>query len=95
MCNIFENRNINYTLRSQTDFMRTNVNASNFGINSLKCLVTKLWDFVLYDIKSIENLPNYLTLIWVGFLGVRFEVGVGQGVKLPPCLKLVRIMLES
>ena len=30
----------------------------------------------------------------MGFLGVRFEVG--GGVKLPPpCLKLVRIMLEA
>ena len=27
-----------------------------------------------------------LTLIWVGFLGVCFEVGVGEGVKLPPAL---------
>ena len=45
MCNIFENRNISYTLRSQTDFMRTNVNASNFGINSLKYLVTKTMGF--------------------------------------------------
>ena len=34
-----------------------------------------------------------LTLIWMGFLGVRFEVG-GGGVKLT-CLKLVRIMLET
>ena len=34
-----------------------------------------------------------LTLIWVGFLGVRFEVR--GGVKLTPCLKLVRIMLET
>ena len=35
-----------------------------------------------------------LTLIWVGFLGVRFEV---RGVKLPPppCLKLVRITLVT
>ena len=87
ICNIFENRNISYPLRSQTDFIRTNVNASNFGINSLKYLVTKVWDIVLYDIKSIESLPNYLTLIWVGFLGVRFEVGVGQGAKLPPLSK--------
>ena len=45
----------------------------------------------------------------MGFLGVRFEVGGsggfvlrwggggggGGGVKLPPCLKLVRIMLET
>ena len=41
---------------------------------------------------------SFLTLIWVGFLGVRFEVGEG-GVKLtpPPPLypKLVRIMLET
>ena len=44
----------------------------------------------------------FLTLIWVGFLGVRFEVR-GRGVKLPSptpspppsCLKLVRIMLET
>ena len=37
-----------------------------------------------------------LNLIWVDFLGVRFEVG-GGGVEitLPSCLKLVRIMLET
>ena len=34
-----------------------------------------------------------LTLIWVGSLGVCFE-GEG-GVKLPPSLKLVRIVLET
>ena len=34
-----------------------------------------------------------LTLIWMGFLGVRFEVGEG-GVKIPR-LKPVRIMLET
>ena len=32
-----------------------------------------------------------LTLIWVGFLGVHFEVGGGGGEL--PCLKLVRITL--
>ena len=37
------------------------------------------------------NLIQFLTLIRVGFLGVRFEVG---GVKLPH-LKLVRIILEG
>ena len=29
---------------------------------------------------------HILTLTWVGFLGVRFEVDVGGGVKLPPPL---------
>ena len=33
-----------------------------------------------------------LTLIWVGFLGVRFEF---EGGGITPCLKLVRIMLET
>ena len=35
-----------------------------------------------------------LTVIWMGFLGVRFEVGGVEGVKLPS-LKLVRVMLET
>ena len=35
----------------------------------------------------------YLTLIWVGILEVRFEVGGSKII--PHCLKLVRIMLET
>ena len=41
---------------------------------------------------------SILTLIWVGFLGVRFEVAKGADkITLPPplCLKLVRIILET
>ena len=35
----------------------------------------------------------YLILIWVGFLGLRFEVGRGCGkITPPPYLKLVRMM---
>ena len=37
-----------------------------------------------------------LTLIWVGFLGVCFQVGMGGGGEnYLPCLKLVRVMLET
>ena len=40
-----------------------------------------------------------LTLIWVGSLGIGIEVcvgrGRGEGDKITPCLKLVRIMLET
>ena len=44
----------------------------------VNALVSVLYNmFLLFDI---------LTLIWVGFLGVRFEVG-GRGVKLPPLSK--------
>ena len=35
-----------------------------------------------------------LTLIWVDFLGVLLEME-GGGVKLPPCLKRVKITLET
>ena len=39
-----------------------------------------------------KNQPIHLTLIWVDFLGVRFEVG---GTITPLSLKPVRIMLET
>ena len=54
MCNVFQTRNVNYNLRSETDFIRTRVNTSTFGLNSLKYLAAKAWDFVLYDIKSVK-----------------------------------------
>ena len=38
MCDIFETRNLNYNLRSQTDFMRTRFNTFNFGLNALNYL---------------------------------------------------------
>ena len=40
--------------------------------------------FNLFNAKKIR-LEIELTLIWVGFLGVHFEVSVcGEGLKLPP-----------
>ena len=56
MCDAFQTRNLNYNLRSQTDFIRTRVNTSRFGLNSLKYLATKIWDIVPYDIKSVQSL---------------------------------------
>ena len=50
MCDIFETRNINYNLRSQTDFAGTNVNTTSFGLNSLRYLATKIWDIVPNEI---------------------------------------------
>ena len=40
-----------------------------------------------------NKMSTDLTIIWVGFLGVRFEVEGGG--KTTPCLKLVRITLET
>ena len=57
----------------------------------------KFWDILVVTIcfififAGIFCQVSYVTLIWVGFLGVRFEMGG----KISPCLKLVRIMLET
>ena len=58
MCDTFETRNFNYNLRSQTDLLRTRVNTSSFGLNSLNYLATKIWDIVPCDIKSTENVNH-------------------------------------
>ena len=55
----FENVNINYNFRSRMDFMQTSVNSSNFGTNLLEYLVTKVWDIIPCDTKSIKNLELF------------------------------------
>ena len=55
------------------------------GFNKLRTVIAET-ETLFYNELLLSN-PNL-----VGFLGVRFEVG---GVKLSPCLKLVRIMLET
>ena len=46
MCDLLATRNLYCDLMSQTDFIRTRVNASSFGLNYLKYLATKIWDIV-------------------------------------------------
>ena len=56
-------------------------------------------DIGFFFLVWIFNPLSRLTLIWAGFLGVRFEVCVcvcgGGGGEMTPCQKLVRIMLET
>ena len=59
MYSTFETRNLNCNLRPQTDFIRTLLNTSNFGSNSLNYLATKIWDLVPYNIKSVVNLNSF------------------------------------
>ena len=58
MCDLLATRNLYYNLMSQTDFIRTRVNASSFGLNYLKYLATKIWDIVPNDIKSVGKLNS-------------------------------------
>ena len=54
MCDIFETRNLNYNLRSPTDFIRTRINIFSFGLNSLKYLATKIWDIALTILSQLK-----------------------------------------
>ena len=54
MCDIFETSNLDYNLRSQTDFIRARVNTSNFRLSSLKYLATKIYEIVPYEINQLE-----------------------------------------
>ena len=45
---------------SQTDFVKTRVNTTSFGLNALKFLAAKIWDIVPCDIKSTGNLKDVI-----------------------------------
>ena len=54
--NILLTRAMTYNLRSQTDFTRSFVNITRFGLNSHHYYASKLWNIVLSDIKNASNL---------------------------------------
>ena len=50
MNDILETRTLTYNLKSQTDFARSFVNTSRFGLSSLHYFESKVWNIVLLDI---------------------------------------------
>ena len=52
MCDLLATRNLYYDLMSQTDFIRTRVNASSFGLNYLKYLAKKKFGILFLKILS-------------------------------------------
>ena len=57
------------------------------------CRNMKTFSFLESFRKKVTS-NETLTLIWVSFSGVCFEVRGGRG-KNTPCLKLIRVMLET
>ena len=53
---ILQTKTLPYNLRSQTDFARSFVKTSRFGLNSLRDFASKVWNLVLPDIKNAINL---------------------------------------
>ena len=59
MNDIFELRNLNYNIRSQSDFLSKQVNTVNYGLKSLKYLGPKIWNFVPFDIRESQSLHEF------------------------------------
>ena len=67
MNDIFELRNLNYNIRSQSDFLSKQVITVNYGLKSLKYLGSKIWNFVSFDIRESQSLNEFRRKIklWV------------------------------
>ena len=55
MNDILQARTLAHNLRSQTDFARSFVNTSRFGLNSLRYFALEVWSIVPSDIKNASN----------------------------------------
>ena len=51
MLDLFQRREVNYNIRSQTDFSLRSVNTSSYGLSSLRYLASKISNLVPQDIR--------------------------------------------
>ena len=61
MSKIFNLRNIDYNLRSQSDFKQGSVNTVNYGLKSLRYLAPKIWDIISLEIRNTGGLTEFIT----------------------------------
>ena len=59
MSEIFNLRNIEYYLCSQTDFKHGPVNMVNYGLKSLRYLAPKIWDIIPLEIRNSGSLAEF------------------------------------
>ena len=52
LSDIFLTRSISYNLRSQTDFIRCNASTSQYGLNSMRCFASKVWQMIPMEFKN-------------------------------------------
>ena len=63
MSEIFNLRNIDYNLRSQTDFKQGPVNTMNYGLKSLRFIAPKIWNIIPLAIRNSGSLREFITSI--------------------------------
>ena len=59
MSELFEKRNLNYNLRSQTDFLLYSVNIVAYRLKSLKQFAEKVWSIVPFEIRNTVSLEDF------------------------------------
>ena len=59
MSDIFPTRVVNYNLRSQTDFLRSTVNTTKFGLNSLRHFASKVWSMIPIESKNSSTVEIF------------------------------------
>ena len=59
MLELFEKRNLNYNLRSHTDFSLHSVNTFAYGLKSLKYFAGKVWDIVPFEIRNATSIEEF------------------------------------
>ena len=59
MSELFDLQNIEYNLRSQTDFSLRAVYMTNYGLRSLRYFAPKIWNMIPVDIINGNNLSDF------------------------------------
>ena len=67
MSELFDLRNIEYSLRSQTDFSLRAVYTTNYGLRSLRYFAPKILNMIPADIRNVNNLSDFTLKIksWI------------------------------
>ena len=58
MSELFDLRNIEYNLRSQTNFSLGAVYTTNYGLRSSRYFAPKIWNMIP-DIRNVNNLSDF------------------------------------
>ena len=59
LSNIFPTQSISYNLQSQTDFIGSNASTSQYGLNSMRCFVSKVWQMTPMEIKNSVLIESF------------------------------------
>ena len=82
MLDLFQRREVNYNIRSQTDFSLRSVNTSSYGLRSLRYLAPKIWNLVPQHIRSAKSLSQFIRKIksWIpdGYPCILCRTYIGQ-----------------